>query len=203
MNSSKIQHLLFDMGGVLVKLDWQRIISLLNTNEPRDKIHDIWGHSHSAVQFETGKIDFNQFCQQFITEHQLTLDQESFATEFTHIILGDFEETEALLQQVSSHYSLHLLSNTNSCHWQRLQQISCMFRYLDQIFTSFQLNIMKPDIQIYQHVIERLQCSPENILFFDDGKENVLNARKVGIHAEQVFGPSDIRKKLLNAHMLQ
>lgn len=47
---------------------------------------------------------------------------------------------------------------------------------------------MKDDIKIFKMLIDKLGTSPDNIYFFDDKKENISNARKMGINAYQVDG---------------
>ncbi len=53
---------------------------------------------------------------------------------------------------------------------------------------------MKDNTRIFQMLIDKLGTSPDNIYFFDDKKENVSNARKMGINAYQVNG-KNIKQK--------
>ena len=58
----------------------------------------------------------------------------------------------------------------------------------DEMFLSFKLGMLKPNDDIYQYVINKLNTKPENIYFFDDNKENVDGAIRNGINAYQVTG---------------
>jgi putative hydrolase of the HAD superfamily len=47
---------------------------------------------------------------------------------------------------------------------------------------------MKPDAAAYGHVIERIGCRPEEILFFDDSPECIEGAASLGIRGHVVQG---------------
>jgi putative hydrolase of the HAD superfamily len=197
MNYSNINHLVFDMGGVLIEINWHRQVSkLLGMDVPFEEIHAIWGNSKAATDFEHGRTDFDQFTHDFIAEHNLNISKDEFEQEFKDIIVGDFQGAEELLAELQPKYTLSMLSNTNSKHWAILEQNSGVLKYLANPFTSIYFEAMKPDVKIYQRLVEELQCEPNEILFFDDGKMNVDAARAFGINAEQVFGPDDIRQVL-------
>lgn len=190
------------MGGVLIEINWHNQVSkLLGKDIPFEKIHAVWGSSKAATDFEHGRIDFDQFAHDFIAEHNVDIGLEEFEQEFLSIIVGDFSGAEELLMELKPHYTLSMLSNTNAKHWEFLQTNSNVIQHLENPFTSIHFEAMKPDAKIYQRLIDELNCAPCDILFFDDGKMNVDAARELGINAEQVFGPNDIRNVLV-AHEL-
>ena len=43
--------------------------------------------------------------------------------------------------------------------------------------------MIKPDIRIYQHLLEKYQLQAEECLFIDDRPENVEGAKKAGMQA--------------------
>ena len=44
--------------------------------------------------------------------------------------------------------------------------------------------------------------SPGEIIFFDDGEENIAGARQFGLSAYKVHGPQEIRKKLTDLELI-
>ena len=192
-----IKHLVFDMGGVLIEIDWHgKISKLLGQDIPFDEIHALWGRSPAVNEFEHGRIGFEEFTTAFIAEQQLTMTPAVFQKEFMDIIVGDFPGICQLLAELKPNFTLSLLSNTNSAHWDVVVQQNTFLKYIDNPFTSLQFGIMKPAPEIYQRLVKELACQPTEILFFDDGKLNVEAARREGLHAEQVFGPEDIKAVL-------
>lgn len=192
-----IKHLVFDMGGVLVRIHWHQEVSrILQKDVPFEQIHALWGNAYSTHAFETGQLDFESFTDAFIEEFKLTLDRDTFQATFRNILDDDFPDITDLLHSLRERYTLSLLSNTNPCHWQMLVDRNTFLPLIEHHFTSMTLGVMKPDPAIYEAVQTALEAEPDTILFFDDGLKNVEAARALGWHAEQVFGPEDIRQQL-------
>ena len=51
-----------------------------------------------------------------------------------------------------------------------------------RIFLSYRLHLLKPDVRIYQKVLEQLNVAPEKVVFIDDKTVNVEAAQSLGIH---------------------
>lgn len=202
-NGADIQHLVFDMGGVLIDIDWHgKISGLLGRDIPFDQIHALWGASESVHRFETGQCDFNTFTDDFIEEQGLDTTPDAFQQAFREIIIDAFPGVVELLQELKPRFTLSLLSNTNAAHWQQVQADYDFIPLFDHPWTSLDFGIMKPDPAIYQALLEKLQATPSSVLFFDDGAANVQAARDVGLHAERVYNPDDIRQVLTDYQLL-
>lgn len=52
--------------------------------------------------------------------------------------------------------------------------------YFERVFVSGELQIVKPEPAIYEHVIAELGIAPREFLFVDNRAENVVGARAVG-----------------------
>lgn len=194
-----IKHLIFDMGGVLVRLQWhQQVTVLLGRDVPFEQIHALWGNARSTHAFETGQLDFDAFTEALIEEFQLKLDRDEVQSRFRAMLDDDFDDSVPLLTELKTdgRYSLSLLSNTNPCHLEMVKARNTIWPLIERPFTSLDFGLMKPDPAIYQAVLTALNAQPEECWFFDDGIHNVEAARALGINAEQVFGPEDIRKVL-------
>lgn len=64
-------------------------------------------------------------------------------------------------------------------------------------FTSYNLGLLKPDPLIFQTVMDQLNTTPEQILFFDDKKNNVASAKSLGINAI-IYQQETVLKDLAN-----
>ena len=51
-----------------------------------------------------------------------------------------------------------------------------------RIFLSYRLHLLKPNVRIYQKVLELLNVAPEEVVFIDDKQVNVEAAQSLGIH---------------------
>ncbi|WP_167855890.1 HAD family hydrolase [Natronospirillum operosum] len=203
MHASKTQpgqrpttHIVFDMGGVLVDIQWQQKIGeILGQDIPFDQMHQLWGNSRAAEDFETGQINFATFSEQFRREFALNLDHAEFERLYAEVIRDEFPGTGQLLDHLGQHFELGLLSNINPYHWAMVEQRPFLAQ-IPHVHTSLTLGYMKPDPRIYRALLHSMQAEPEQVLFFDDGLINVEAARAEGMDAEQVFGPDDIEQAL-------
>jgi putative hydrolase of the HAD superfamily len=69
------------------------------------------------------------------------------------------------------------------CEWMQLFDV--------RVF-SCELGIMKPEMEIYQFLIQKLQTEPSKILFIDDRQVNVDGAIKAGLKSVVFSGLADL-----------
>lgn len=92
------------------------------------------------------------------------------------------------LKQLSSanNYKLILLSNTNELHIDWVQQNVPFYdefqSCFDQFYLSHEINLRKPEKEIYEFVLEENKLNAEECLFIDDTKENTDMADQLGIN---------------------
>ncbi|MEL6400933.1 MAG: HAD family phosphatase [Cyanobacteria bacterium J06607_6] len=188
-----ITHLIADMGGVLVQLEWvERMSALLGHAIPIDELHHLWVSARAPVDFESGRTNFDEFATDFIREFDLTVTQAEVQQEFLNFVQAPMTDCDEILGQLKHSYHLSLLSNTNPAHYQKLRDRYDFFDQFDQLFLSYQLGLMKPDTAIFHQVVTQLDVAPAAIAFFDDGLRNVEAARHLGINAYQVHSPQEL-----------
>ena len=69
------------------------------------------------------------------------------------------------------------------CEWMKLFDV--------RVF-SCELGIMKPELEIYQFLIQKLQTEPSKTLFIDDRQVNVDGAIKAGLKSKVFSGLADL-----------
>ena len=62
------------------------------------------------------------------------------------------------------------------------------FSYFDGKLVSADVHIVKPDVRIYQLLMETYGLNPEECLFVDDRMDNVEGAKKAGMQGVQFLG---------------
>ncbi len=105
----------------------------------------------------------------------------------------------ALIKRLSKDYRIALL--TNVCRGRHSIAMKVFINGLPVagIFASCYLKLRKPDKRIYKYVLDRMHVAPGEAVFVDDMMENVMGAKRVGIHAIQYTGYGDLLKKLAAA----
>jgi putative hydrolase of the HAD superfamily len=78
---------------------------------------------------------------------------------------------------------LGILSNMPKDFLAMARQAIPVFSLPDVGIFSCETGSIKPEIPIYRTLIRAFGCEPEEIIFFDDIRENVDAARSLGINA--------------------
>ncbi len=93
-------------------------------------------------------------------------------------------------------YRIFVLSNASSSFYQYFQRFAPL-DYFDGIVVSCDIHMIKPDVRIYQYLLDKYHLKPEESFFIDDMPENVAGAEKAGIRGAVFHGDfTEIRKSL-------
>jgi len=92
-----------------------------------------------------------------------------------------------LIHNLHGKVKIGILSNLIMLDKNRLNS-QVDFNFVDELFLSFELGMVKPNNEIYEKVEELLGCDGEKILFIDDREENVLAAKNRGWNVLQATG---------------
>lgn len=183
-----IEVVLFDMGGVLVKLgnlDEELGVQNMTSQEFWDR----WLTSPAVRSLERGDADVDGFADALVAEFGLDMERSEVIDRFTGVPRGLFPGAVELVRSVPDAVRTGVLSNTNKVHWETQPDNEIMRALFQHNFVSYQIGLMKPDREIYDHVIDELGTEPATILFIDDNQMNVDGARAAGMRSEVAKGP--------------
>jgi FMN phosphatase YigB (HAD superfamily) len=197
--TAKVQALLFDLGGVVLDIDFHRAfehwqpVSRLSLEE----IKAGFRFDAAYQQHERGEISAAQYFTHLCDTLQLQQGHARVAEGWNAIFLGEISETLALIQSIRNHLPCYAFTNSNTAHqaaW------SAMFpevvQAFDRIFVSSDMGCRKPERQAFDHITRAINLPAGTILFFDDLAENVAGAQAAGLQAVHVRGPADVRAAL-------
>ncbi len=83
-------------------------------------------------------------------------------------------------------------------HWNGQKQHTEVQALFTRTYLSYLLDMVKPDREIFEHIVGDLACAPSEIIYFDDNQMNVDAAVAAGLTAAVAKGPADCRR-VLNA----
>jgi FMN phosphatase YigB (HAD superfamily) len=195
----------FDLGNILVHLHTVDAFWEGQTPEPGTlPFAERWSQSFAVHELEKGRLaDFTEFYHLVRSEMGFSMPLARFEPAFIHIIGEVFAETHGVLEALYGHFPLMLMSNTSAAHWHFCRDVQGLGRYFDQTFLSYELGCMKPDPQIFELALARIDQVPENIYYFDDRPDNVETALKFGINAHLSWGGGPLIKQLQELSFLQ
>lgn len=183
-----IKTIIFDLGGVIIDLDYsnfyKQIIALSPLEKPQTRI--MLEFFRQSDLYHQGKMTDEEFYKLACEILQVCMiNQNQFYEAFNSIISGSSQpEMISLLKELKDmkKYKLIALSNVNSSHWDYLLNKKWDFlEYFDEFILSHEVHLTKPDSRIFQLAIEKSECKAEEIVYVDDGLNNIRSANDLGI----------------------
>ncbi|MEP7155505.1 MAG: HAD family phosphatase [Betaproteobacteria bacterium] len=200
--SQNIKAVLFDFGGVLAELRGEaHVMSLVTPRMTREEMWTRWSYSPAVRAHETGRISAEEFARQVVREFDMQVDPEIFLDGFKHWIVGAFDETPALIRDVSARYATGFVSNTSALHWPIIESLDIL-PYMQHNFASWQIQRIKPDRDYFDFVLQTMGLAPHEAVFLDDSTVNIAAATELGIHAHRVEGAAQARRALVGMSLL-
>ena len=193
-NPQDYQNLIFDLGGVLLNLDFPRTKAEFRKSIPHLSDDSFLGHVDQLALFSTyevGQISTLDFYEEFKKSFQTRISFEEFKACWNAMIL-DFPMTRInflkhLRQQGKK---LFLISNINELHeyavedeFQKLNLNDSFFSLFDKCYYSHRVGFRKPNPEIFNLALNENGLKREDTLFIDDSLQHVLSARALGIDA--------------------
>ncbi|MSO65757.1 MAG: HAD family phosphatase [Alphaproteobacteria bacterium] len=196
-----IKVVLFDLGGVLVRLvgGVEQVGRWLNLASA-DEVWKMWLESPWVRRHQLGHCGAEEFAAGLVRDHGLAVSPEEFLASFRGWAVGALPGAADLVRSVRPGVRRGCLINTNALHWEAWgDEVDRLF---DDRFLSFRMGRMKPDPDTYRFVAGELGVAPSEILFLDDNAINVAGARAVGFDAHRVEGVAAARGLLVERGLL-
>lgn len=197
--------LLFDLGGVLIDVDFDLAISAWQpySSLPFNELKARFKQDCAYEQHERGEISAEQYFDYLAVCLQLNANSKEIQRGWNAIFKGEILETRRRIEQIRSVIPCYAFSNTNASH---MAQWSDLYPDLNQvferIFTSHELGLRKPELPAFEAVCRLMEKPAEQVVFFDDLIANVEAARKAGMQAFLVNSPADIDSALTRHGLL-
>jgi putative hydrolase of the HAD superfamily len=189
----------FDLGGVLAEFGGIARMRALAGIDDEEELWRRWLTCEWVRRFERGSCTAEAFAAGVVADWQLPVTGDVFLSEFREWLVGPLPGAEELVAATRAAVPVGVLSNTNHVHWAAGAGRWPLLGLFDRAFLSFELGMVKPDPEIFEHVVQALGVSAPQVLFLDDNQLNVDQARGVGLRAERVVGVSEAREALVAA----
>jgi FMN phosphatase YigB (HAD superfamily) len=199
VSSGKPEALLFDLGGVVIDIDFGRAIrawqpiSRLSCAE----LEGAFRFDAQYEQHERGEIAASAYFDHLASSLELTGSHEQIADGWNAIYVGEIAETIRMIRLARAKLPVFAFTNTNSTHqaaWSRM--FPAVPKSFDRIFASHELGCRKPERRAFELVGQSIGISLDSVMFFDDLLANVEGAEAAGLQSVHVRSPNDVRNSL-------
>jgi FMN phosphatase YigB (HAD superfamily) len=190
-----IRNVVFDIGGVLVRLRYERFIRYLGeagvdmTNLPA------WLAQVDLDAHERGEMSGAALLERIAATAPTPLDP----VELQQRWLDMFERSEEMFELAAGlmgEYRVYLLSNIGDLHWTHLDTCYGIGSLGHGACASYQVGAVKPTTAIYRMAESMFALDPVVTVFIDDLSPNVAGARSCGWHAIHHHDPRATRAEL-------
>ena len=180
-----IRNVILDLGGVLVTWRPQEIIDAFYT-EPalRTALREhVFDHA-DWVEMDLGTLDELALVPRFAGRMARSESEMAALLDRVRDSLLPMPATIELATSLRERgLKLYALSNMSQRMFGHLESRYEFFELFEGIVISGSINLMKPDPQIYRHLVERFAIRADETVFIDDMPRNVESARRLGIAA--------------------
>jgi FMN phosphatase YigB (HAD superfamily) len=191
-----IKNIIFDFGDIFINLDKEATfmeLAKLGVDQITEEMMAV------AHQYEKGEISTSNFIDFF--QEKVKLSKEDLVFAWNAILLDFPKHRLQFLKELvaSKKYRLFLLSNTNDMHIKWIQNdwgselYEAFKSCFEQFYLSHEIHFRKPNLDIYQFVLQENKLKAEETFFIDDTLENTMAAEKLGIQTWNLIpGKEDV-----------
>jgi FMN phosphatase YigB (HAD superfamily) len=176
-----IDNVVFDVGWVLVRFDYQPLIDLLAAHGAPQRDRNAVMDSIRLEDHESGRLSGAGLLQRLQGLAQRPMPPAELEARW----LGMFELEEhmcALARRVSERHRVYILSNIGELHWGHLSRTFRLHEIGHGAVLSYEAGVMKPHERIYGEAERRFGLEPAGTVFIDDRADNIASARSRGWH---------------------
>jgi len=205
----KVKAIIFDLGGVLIDLDfsnfYNKIIIQSPLNKPQTPI--MLEFFRQSDMYHQGNMTDDEFYQLACDLLQVCmLNQSDFFDGFNSIISGFNSNVAEIINKLreSNQYKLIALSNVNSSHWDYILNKKWNFiDWFDELILSHETHLIKPNPKIFEYAIKKAGCKPRQIVYIDDGLNNIRSAKELGIICIKYTNSEELLEELKKLNIIK
>jgi FMN phosphatase YigB (HAD superfamily) len=190
-----IRNVVFDVGGVLVHLRYQRFIGYLAAAGIDMSDLPAWLVQVDLAAHERGEMTGDELLARIAAMARRPLDPQELRVRW----LDMFDRADAMFELAGSlrdEYRVYLLSNVGDLHWHHLDGLYGLEDLAHGAIASFRVGAIKPTAAIYREAERRLGLDPAATVFIDDLAPNVAGAVACGWTAIHHADAAETRRGL-------
>ena len=189
MEQNSFDAIIFDLGGVIINLDYQLTIEAFKKLgiDNFEEMYTQAKQNNLFDDFETGKISSQHFINSLLPFLPSGTSPNKVVHAWNAMILDFPKKRLELLDQLNSKYRVFLLSNTNDIHLQAVNRSLAnttdrkLDTYFEKVYLSHEVKLRKPHKEIFELVCTEQNLNPETTIFIDDTIGHVNGANSIGL----------------------
>ena len=180
----KIRAIFFDLGGVVLTQKAEVRLETIAEAFELDKNDLEVVFKKYSKDWSTGKISATILAKQLKQEFKFKKGTQDILRNWKKVYERKTlpnKELLNLIDELRKTYKIYLLTNTVDLH-HNINSKRSIFNHFDQVFASFIIGKRKPDSDIYEHALKKVNLKAAECIFTDDLKKNINAAKNLGFN---------------------
>jgi glucose-1-phosphatase len=195
-----IKNIVFDLGNVLISFKPKEYLDKKNypENIKAAILSDVFGSLEWQL-IDSASITTQEAIDLIASRSSLSKEEISHVFNLRCDLMFPLDQNIRILPELKKRgYKLYYLSNFPIDIIDKVRSEYYFFKYFTGGIISAEVKCSKPDIRIYEILLEKYSLIPGECLFIDDLHENVKGAENAGISGITTFGSLDISEVIEN-----
>lgn len=193
-----IRNIIFDLGNVLLNFQPKQFLTRFINDE--NQINDFFAKvikNELWLNLDRGRISLDDARDEYIAK--FPEENELIITFFNHWkeMLTPINPNINILHELKANgYSLYALSNFIEEAFEYVQNRYSFFNLFEGKVISSEIKYIKPEVQIYQHLIKTYNLDPEECVYIEDVAAFLIPAKNLSMRVIHYTPRTDLRKEL-------
>ena len=189
---------LFDLGGVIVNWHNSWLIQEISDEFqlPEEKVSKEF--HKNLPEISTGRINEKDFWhiigKELESQKLMNLNESLLDRIFRKRVSLNNSMIDFSKELSQKDITVGILSNTEPASYSVMENLTSLDHF-EYKFLSYNIGHLKPEPEIYHHVIDNIPFPKEELFFIDDLKSNIESARSEGIDSVQYSDYDELLKE--------
>lgn len=179
-----VRNVIFDLGGVVFDWNPDHIVSRVQpVPELQASLKEALFKHADWRMFDRGTITESELIERLQSRLGATRREVDAILDAVRNSLVEKPETIKLLRALQGQGTpLYCLSNMPASIYTHLRQRHHFWDAFSGIVISGEIQMMKPEPEVFLHLLTTFSLRPEESVFIDDLRANIESAKQVGLH---------------------
>jgi len=197
MNAAPVDASLFDLGNVVIRIDFDRVFARWAVLAGCDAalLRKRFSHDEAYQRHERDEIDTSVYFASLRDSLGVGLDDARLLDGWNAVFVEEMPGMSTLLARIAPKIPLYAFTNTNRAHAAHYaRRFAPVLGHFRKVFASYEMGLRKPEPAGFAHIGTEIGVPAPRILFFDDTLANVDAARACGLQAVHVTSDDTVRE---------
>ena len=193
-----IKNIIFDIGNVLLNFKPEEFLKRFVDDDLRikDFINNVV-KTELWLNLDRGILSLQEAHTEYLSRYpEETTLLTAFFNHWKEMLTPITKNIQILQDLKSNDYKIYFLSNFIEEAFDYVQGRYEFFTLADGIVISSEIKYVKPEIKIYQHLLEKFNLIPEQCVFIDDIESNLTQAHTLKMKTIHYLKNTDLRSDL-------